>query len=846
MRGRFTSKAVLIALAATTCSVGQLTAGDLYNKEPTKTATVALPKPSEIQALVASPAQINLKGADDAQQIILTARLADGRLQDLTGDVTYEAADPKIARVSTSGRVIPLANGATEITARYGDKAVKVPVSAASIDVNLPINFGNQIVPIFTKLGCNSGGCHGKASGQNGFKLSLLGFEPEVDFNALVKEGRGRRLFPSAPDYSLLLLKATGQVAHGGGKRMEVGSDEYKLVRRWVAAGMPFGKPDDPVVTKISIFPEHRIMTRQNKQQFAVYAHYNDGTVEDITRRAQYDSNDTEIAVVDGAGLVQTLAMSGEAAIMARYQGQVSTFRATVPLGVNTPAYQFPHQTVVDEASHKKWQQLGLVPSELCSDEQFIRRVSLDITGTLPTPAQVQAFAADKDPAKRDKLVDALSETPEYSYFFANKWADILRVKRRGQPDRVYGTFSFHTWIRQAIAQDMPYDAFARAILAASGDEYTHPPTVWYKELQNPEQFVDDTAQVFLGLRLACAQCHHHPYEKWSQDDYWGLAAFFGRVGKKNIPLPGGFQNQQALITAVYSRPTGNVNNKRTNQAAVIKPLDGDPMKIGSDEDPRQKLVDWMVEPRNPFFARAVANRYWAHFFGRGIVDPLDDMRVTNPPSNPELLDALAKDLIDHKFSLKHLIRTICKSRTYQLSSIPNEFNKHDKQAYARYYPKRMSAEVLFDAVCQVTDSPSTFNGLPQDRNAPKRAIMLPDESFQSYFLDVFGRPQRISACECERVSEANLAQALHLLNSDEVQGKLSRGGGRADTLTQDKRPDAEKVEELFYWAFAHKPSPEQLSAALAHINKNAQNKKLTYENIIWALLNTKEFVFNQ
>jgi hypothetical protein len=568
--------------------------------------------------------------------------------------------------------------------------------------------------------------------------------------------------------------------------------------------------------------------------------------VEDITRRAQYDSNDTEVAAVDGQGLVRTLAMSGEAAVMARYQGHVTTFRATVPLGVKVPAYDFPALTLVDRYTQKKWQELGLVPSELCTDEQFIRRASLDITGTLPTPEQVLAFSADKDPQKRAKLVDRLLETPEYAYFFANKWADILRVKRRGQPMNARGTFAFHAWLRDAMANDMPYDDFAREILAATGSELTHPPSVWYKELQNPEQFVDDTGQVFLGLRLACAQCHHHPYEKWSQDDYWGLAAFFGRIGRKVTPVPGGFQNQQATVQAIFNRSSGGVVNKRTGQTAVMKVLDGPPVTAGPDEDPRQKLVDWMVAPDNPFFARAVANRYWAHFFGRGIVDPLDDMRVTNPPSNPKLLDGLAKDLVDHKYSLKHLIRTICQSRTYQLSSTPNEFNKHDKQTYARYYPKRMSAEVLYDAVCQVTGTPPNFGGLPQDKHAPRRAIMLPDESYSSYFLDVFGRPQRISACECERVSEANLAQALHLLNSDEVQGRLSAGNGRADKLAKDPRPDAEKIDELFLWAWSHKPTPAQLQTALAHVAQHGQNKKLAYENILWALLNTKEFVFNE
>jgi hypothetical protein len=837
---------VALMLAAFLSGSSLLVAGDLYSSDNTPTSAVVLPKPGEIKELIAYPAKVNLESADDAGQLVITAALTTGRLQDLSGDAQYSVADEKVARITKAGRVVPVGNGSTTVTAKFLDKSVSVPVTAKHVGEDLPINFGNQIVPIFSKLGCNSGGCHGKASGQNGFKLSLFGFDPELDFVALVEEARGRRIFPAAPERSLLLLKATGTIAHGGGKKMDLSSDEYKLIRRWIASGTPFGSPKDPVVTEISVYPDHRIMTRQNRQQFAVYAHYSDGAIEDITRRAQYESNDQEIATVDPSGLVRTLGMSGEAAIMARYQGHVATFRATVPLGATTPKYEFPAQTVVDQFTLKKWQALGLVPSELCSDEQFIRRASLDITGTLPTLDQVTQFVADKDPKKRDKLIDRLVDSPEYQYFFANKWADILRVKRRGQPDRAEGTFAFHDWIRQAIARDMPYSEFARSILAASGSEDRNPPTVWYKELQNPEQFVDDTAQVFLGLRMACANCHHHPYEKWSQDDYWGLAAFFGKVDRKLQVIPGA-QNNQAQTVFVYSRSNkGGVTNKRTGRPAVMKALDAQPAEIAPDEDPRQHLVDWMVDPKNPFFAKAVANRYWAHFFGRGIVDPLDDMRVTNPPSNPELLDALAKVVIDSNFSLKTLVKTIAKSRTYQLSSVPNEFNKHDKQTYARYYPKRLSAEVLLDAVCQVTGSPTQFGGLPTDKHAPNRAIMLPDESFSSYFLDVFGRPQRISACECERVSEANLAQALHLLNSDEVQNKLSRAGGRADVLTKDKRPDADKVTELFQWAFARKPTADDMKVALDHIAKHEKDKKVAYENIIWALLNTKEFIFNQ
>ncbi|MBP3953875.1 DUF1549 domain-containing protein [Gemmata sp. G18] len=802
---------------------------------------------SPVTAITAYPPAFKLKGADDAPQLVVTGTRADGRAVDLTAAATYTVADAKVARVEKTGRVFPLANGTTEITATVEGKTVKVPLVAEKMEAPLPINFTNHVVPIFTKLSCSAGGCHGKIAGQNGFRLSLLGFDPAFDYENLLKEGRGRRVFPAAPDQSLVLTKASGAVPHGGGKKMDPDGEEYKIVRRWIASGLPFGSPSDPTVTKISVYPEARVVDRQNRQQLAVFAHYSDGTVEDVTRRAQYESNDTDIATVTETGLVNALNITGQAAVMARFNGNVTVFRATVPRAGAAAQFGFKEQTVVDQFTAKKWRELNIAPSDLCSGEVFVRRAYLDITGTLPDPKDVTEFLANKSPNKRDALVDKLLDSPEYAYFFANKWADILRVKRRGQPNRAFGTFAFHTWIREAVAADKPYDDFVRDILCAIGDESKSPATVWYKEVRTPESFVDDVSQVFMGQRMACAQCHHHPYEKWSQDDYWGVAAFFGRVGFKTVQTPGvSNQNQQNQKQVLFVRTAGNVQNKRTGQTAPLKTLDGDPMTASADEDPRQKFADWMTSPKNPFFAKTVANRYWAHFFGRGIVDPLDDMRVTNPPSNPELLDALAQNLVDNKFSLKALVRTICKSRTYQLAAEPNEYNRGDKQSFARYYPKRMQAEVLFDAVAKLTESPTAFPGLPADKFAPNRAIMLPDESFQSYFLDVTGRPQRISACECERVNEASLAMTLHLLNSQEVEDKIGRAGGRADRLAKDPRPDAEKIEELFLLATGAKPGKEKLTIALDHIARAGQNKKLAYANIIWALLNSKGFLFNQ
>ena len=826
--------------------------GIAFSITPAIAADALPPSPADIRTLTLNPAKITLTGADAAVQVVVTATLNDGRLVDLTHEATYSVADGKTAAVSSTGRASPRANGTSEIIASYGDKSGKAAVVAERFGDVIPMNFPNQVVPVLTKLGCNSGGCHGKLAGQNGFRLSLLGFEPDLDYATLVKEGRGRRVFPANPDASLFLQKATGKTAHGGGRKLDPDSDEYKVIRRWIAAGMPWGSETDPVVSKVTVFPDHRIMARQSRQQVAVYAHYSDGSVEDVTRRAQYDTNDPDTASVDAEGAIRTRELSGEAAIMVRYQGRVAVARVTVPVGLKSPEWSWAGNTVVDVHTAKKWRELGLVPSALCTDEVFVRRIHLDITGTLPTPEQVTAFLADAAPNKRDILIDRLLETPAYAYYFAGKWADVLRVKRRNEPGRAAGTFAFHEWLREQVAGDTPYDTFARSILTADGDERRNPPTVWYKELEKADQFADDVSQVFLGQRLACAQCHHHPYEKWGQDDYWGMAAFFGRVGRKDIRLPSADNNQNNnRVQVIYSKPSGAVTNKRTNKAADMRPLDGAIVPPGGSEDPRVVLADWMTNPKNPFFAKTVANRYWAHFMGRGIVDPLDDMRATNPPSNPALLDALADDLIANKMSLKALIRTICRSRTYQLAPEPNEWNKGDKQSYARHYPKRLSAEVLLDAVCQVTDSPTRFPGLPPDRNAPGRAIMLPDESFTSYFLDVFGRPQRISACECERVTEANLAQALHLLNSEEIQSKIARVGGRAERLAKDPRPDAEKVDEIFVWAFARKPTPADKALALSIIDKAAAKagpagKKVAYEDLFWALLNTKEFGFNR
>ncbi|MSQ97670.1 MAG: DUF1549 domain-containing protein, partial [Gemmataceae bacterium] len=516
-------------------------------------------KPAEVKKLAIQPASVMLVGPDDSAQLVVTASLAE-RVQDLSAQAKYTVANTSVAKVTEAGRIIPLGNGATEITARFGDNSVKIQVTVQSIE-DAPIDFGRQIVPLLTKLGCSSGGCHGKIGGQNGFALSLFGYDPEFDFRVLVKESRGRRVMPTAPESSLMLLKATGATAHAGGKRLEVGSDHYKLLRRWIASGTPFGAPQASALVKISVHPENRVLTRNNRQQLAVTAHYADGATADVTRQALFESNDQEVAVINDSALVSTGNMSGDAAVMVRYFDQVAVFRATVPFSSQPLKYAFDERSIVDRFTMKKWDHLGIAPSELCTDEEFLRRVSLDLTGTLPTPTQVQEFRQSKESNKRDRVIDELLKTKEYSYVFANKWADILRVSRRNS---VASSFRFHTWIQQAIADDMPYDQFVRGVLAASGDEAQHPPTAWYKDFKEPQQLVDDTAQVFLGLRVGCAQCHHHPYEKWSQDDYWSLAAFFGRVGRKDVHPLGVKQDENSARLAVFLKSDGQVINRRT------------------------------------------------------------------------------------------------------------------------------------------------------------------------------------------------------------------------------------------------------------------------------------------
>jgi hypothetical protein len=752
---------------------------------------------------------------------------------DVTRACTYEVADPAVARVDETGYVVPLGPGETVVTVRHGERQTMLPLVVAAYDSGRRIDFARDVVPVLSRYGCNAGGCHGKASGQNGFKLSLFGFDPAFDYNAVVLAARGRRVFPAAPRQSLLLLKATGAVPHGGGERLEPESEPYALLLRWIEQGLPASSPDAPVVSKLVVEPAERVLHAGDEQQLAVLAEYSDGSRRDVTRQAQYASNLDLVAGVDERGFVRCGSQTGEAAVMARYMGQVAVFRAQVPHGtIQTSPADFRPANYIDSLVLAKWRQLGLAPSLPAGDATFLRRVTIDLCGRLPTVEETKAFLADSSPNKRDALVDRLLASPDYPAYFALRWGSILRNSFLAGSDQA--AYAFHDWIKSLIARNRPYDELVRGVVAAAGEWQDAPAINWFWQMRDDQlhQPTADTAQVFLGIRLQCARCHHHPYEKWGQNDYYGLAGFFTRLGRKSFGQPPPYFSSSNVTTGE--------RNPLTDKTPEPKFLDGPEVKLSPEQDPRHALVDWMVQPDNPFFARTFVNRMWGHFMGRGLVDPVDDMRDTNPPSNPELLDALARDFVEHKFDMKHIIRTIVTSNVYQLDSVPADGNKQDRQNHARFYARRLIAEVLLDCLDQACGTHSRFDRV----SSSARAIDLPHEGFGSYFLDTFDRPRRVTGCECERTGGATLGQVLLLSNSDEVEGKISSGDGLVARRLAEKKPAAEIIDELYLGALSRFPTEAERAKAAAYVAAE-QDPRPALEDVLWTLVNSKEFLFN-
>lgn len=770
-----------------------------------------------------SPERVVLDGPESAQQLLVVTSDAD-----LTSTARYEVTDPRVAAVTATGRVEPRAEGATEVLVRSGGRPLRVSVEVRGINHPTPVSFEQQVIPLLTKAGCNSGGCHGKAEGQNGFKLSVFGYDPEADYRAIVAEGRGRRIFPSAPESSLLVAKATGLTPHGGGKKLHEGSPAYRRLVRWIAEGARLRTETSPPLARIEVEPRERSLSPGGSQQLRVTAIDAGGQRWDVTAETEFESNATTIAGVDRGGFVQAGQVPGESAILVRYLGQVTVCRLTVPrAGVRFP--RPPEANFVDKHVWDRLERLGIPPSDPADDATFLRRVCLDVIGTLPTTKEARDFLADPDPKKRDKLIDRLLDRPEYADYWAMKWADLLRVDRDLLTPQ--GAVAFTRWLRQQFADNRLYDQIVRDVLTAKGKVTSVGPAGLYKVLDKPEVASRSLSQVFLGVRIECAQCHHHPADRWGQDDYFALAGFFTGVTRKT----------SAGGEVVVAGGGADLPHPRTGRPVTTRALGGKDVTLPAHADRRMPLADWMTAPDNPYLARAIVNRLWAHYLGRGLVEPVDDLRATNPAGNEPLLAALAAHLVEVRYDLKALTRTILTSRVYQLGRA-TKANADDEQNFSHARPRTLPAEVLLDAVCQVTEVPEKFNGAPEG----VRAIQLWDNRMPSYFLTLFGRPARTSVCECERGTEPTVAQALHLMNAPEIAAKIHSRRGVARRLADSTMTPAEIVDELSLLTHARLPTPAERAALLDLFDgKGVAARRGAVEDALWALLNTKEFLLN-
>lgn len=807
---------LLISLSVflTALSVGGLR-GEEINLVPSE---VTLPP------LYVSPYPIELNSANRRQQITVTAT-KDGREFDVTREAKIELSSEEI--VTLSGSILSAKqDGETELIVTHGKLSVHVPVVAKGASTFPPVHFVNDVVPLFSKLGCNSGGCHGKASGQNGFKLSVFGFDPQADFTSLSRESRGRRVFTGDPERSLLILKAIGMSAHGGGRRCEPSSPDHELLSNWIRQGMPWGDDDAPTVKSIRVYPHDRVLDRSADQQVLVTAVYSDGSTRDVTDAATYSTNSPVVADVDPGGLVHTGRVPGPAAITINYMGQVAAAKILVPQEIPEGSFPKIPSNPIDRMVWWELRRLGILPSELCDDSTFIRRTSLRVLGRLPTPDEVRAFLADDSLDKRSRAINTLLERDEFADYQALRWADILLVNRDSLGER--GAYEFHQWLRKQMADNRPYDEWVHELLTATGVSGKYGPVNFYRALRTPDELTRGVSQAFLGVRMDCAQCHHHPFEKWGQEDFYGMAGFFNGLERK--PL----SETRELIYHAGFRPT---KMPLTENIVATRPPGGDPIDT-TTADPRVQLADWMTAPDNPMFARLVANRLWKQFLGRGLVEPVDDLRSTNPASNEPLLKHLTQQVVKTDFDLKAVMRQILNSQAFQLSSRSNESNQRDEQNFSHYLEERLPAEVLLDAICDVTGVRETFPGMP----VGTRAIQVWDNRFPSYFLDTFGRSLRQSPCECGKSGAPTMSQALHLMNAPEISEKLSSDRGRIATLAVSGKSPDEILNEFALAAWSRLPNDRERKAAEKIFSQS--NQRQASEDLLWAILNSYDFLF--
>ncbi|MEX0819460.1 MAG: DUF1549 and DUF1553 domain-containing protein [Pirellulaceae bacterium] len=786
--------------------------------------------------IVVSPASVMLDRPESSQQLLVSVSQPDQRTRDVSREVTYEIARPEVATIEPSGLIHPLRNGQTEIIVRHQGGEIRVPLEVRQLDDPAPVSFHNEIVPLLTKARCNAGGCHGKAEGQNGFKLSIFGFDAAADFAALVKEGRGRRVSTAMPQRSLLLQKGAALIPHGGGRKIEPDGYQFARLQRWIAEGARFVdlESDDlesssSRIVAIEVEPLEQILLAGGSQQLRVSAIDDRGQRRCVTAEAEYESNAASIAEVNQRGLVEASDIPGEAAILVRYLGHVAVSRITLP----RPEVTFqrpPEVNFIDRLVWDKLQRLGIEPSELADDATFLRRVYLDTIGTLPTTLEVRQFLADNSPDKRTRLIDHLLERDEYVDYWTMRWLDILRADQLQISPQ--GTVAMQQWLRRQFRENRPFDEFARDLLTVQGSTTAEGPASFYKILNKPDEASRAISQLLLGVRIECAQCHHHPSERWSQTDYVALAGFF--TGVKLKKLPNGNE-------AVVSLGGSDLPHPRSGELVAARPLGGEPADFSATSDRRAALAAWLTSDSNPFFAKAIANRIWAHYFGRGLVEPIDDMRETNPASNEPLMAALAEHMVAVRFDLKAFTRTLLNSRAYQLAAQSNASNEDDVQNFSHATYRTLPAEVLLDAISQSTDVPEKFNGWPEGY----RAIQVWDNRMPSYFFRIFGRPVRASVCECERSGEPSMAQSLHLLNSPEIMSKVQARHGKARQLANSDLTPTAIIDELYLGMLSRPPTDEERSLMLQAFDGVEADRRAAAEDVQWALLNSKEFMFN-
>ncbi|MFQ5733431.1 MAG: DUF1553 domain-containing protein [Planctomycetaceae bacterium] len=791
--------------------------------------TIAADNAGTPSALEVLPAKFTLHGKRSQQQLVLTGRYGSQIVRDLTADARYISSNPGVALVN-AGVVYPVGDGTATISAKVGNVETSTEVTVAGTQSPSPVSFRNGMLAALSKAGCNAGACHGSPSGKAGFRLSLRAFDPKLDIMTLRTEYYGRRTNMMKPDESLLLKKPLMEVAHGGGRRIKKGDAVHRVMRAWIAEGQRIDMTTAPKLVRTEIFPKKRVLRdHADRQQLMVMGYFSDGTVKDLTALTVFTSSNESVAGVDANGLVEKTGR-GETAVLARYLDQMTTAHITFLEKVPGFAWNNPKENnFVDTIAFKKLKQLQILPSELCTDAEFLRRAYLDTTGRLPSVPETLAFHADNDPKKRDKLIDKLVDSEDFAAFWTMKWSDILRSNSKKL--NAVGVHKFRQWIYDGVKQDKPLDQFARELLTASGSVYENPAANYWRASRDANDATETTAQLFLGIRIQCAKCHNHPFERWSQDNYYGIAAAFTRIGRKKGVNP--------TDEVIYVKPSGEIQQPRTGQTMKVHLLLKGDVDVPADQDRRAVFADWMTAADNPFFAKASVNRIWGHLMGRGIVEPVDDFRDSNPPSNEELLNELAKQFAKRKFSRKWAVRTIMKSRLYQLSSRKNKFNADD-EIYASHATTRLlGAEQLLDAICHVTGVPEKFAGLP----VGTRAVELPDPPKNHYFLKIFGQPQREMACDCERSNESNLSQALQMINGPVVHNKLRDANSRIAKMMAAKKTDTEIITTMYLAGLSRKPVAEELAAANKHIAAS-KNRKEALEDVGWAILNSKEFLF--